>query len=599
MTSSCLQQEDPSAHILHICRGGLNTGDGSSTGGNTDTGNGSSATGDDNSSSISVSISSNDSDEQIKQAVASLEKIAARYSLSTTALDNVVAKASDPMSATDKAEIVAAFSNVVSKIKDIQNSDQNTVDQNTGDNASDPNHANTGYTTNLSGTAAANKRLSENKLVPVKPDYDTTPINPHDKKYLIDTTGLRGQKMVMLEDMSTGQGTKEDQITSEVDVNNTKQTVRVTNPAIHTMQTVNNKKNFVLKGDGSNVQEPIVDKVSFTDFAPGEKMVLTAVEMDAGTQQPVILDNQYLIGRKSLTPTTSDGVATVQFNEFDGAPNARYMTPVLNSAGLVTNSVVNDGISSAQDSDNNSDAVNRDETNDEQADGSVTGAYQGVAGLGLGTDDTDAETDTTAYNINLQSLNSLAALSDGDQAKWVAYETAQSADGNVVAEHKDASDTGQTISITHNAGTTDNNAQGGLTVNNQNGQKQGNDGSLDSHNANNPSNGGSISNGSNPTNGSNPSNGGSLSNGSNPTTGSSTTPGSQYTTTQPGQNGTTTTQVPSQLPSQARSVFSQGQPLQGTTYVRPSVTRPTFGQTGGTDKLSNNWFYNFIYRFVK
>ncbi|GEB05837.1 hypothetical protein EFS21_00890 [Levilactobacillus brevis] len=575
--------------IPHICRGGLNTGDGSNTGGNTDTGNGSNTTGDDNSSSISVSISSNDSDEQIKQAVASLKKIADRYSISTTALDNVVAKASDPMSATDKTEIVAAFSNVVSKIKDIQNSDQNTVDQNTGDNASNPNHANTGYTTNLSETAAANKRLSENKLVPVKPDYDTTPINPHDKKYLIDTTALRGQKMVMIEDMSTGQGTKEDQITSEVDVNNTKQTVRVTNPAIHTMQTVNNKKNFVLKGDGSNVQEPIVDKVSFTDFAPGEKMVLTAVEMDAGTQQPVILDNQYLIGRKTLTPTTSDGVATVQFNEFDGAPNARYMTPVLNSAGLVTNNAVNDGISSAQDSDNNADAVNRDETNDAQADGTTTGAYQGVAGLGLGTDDTDAETDTTAYNINLQSLNSLAALSDGDQAKWVAYETAQSADGSIVAEHKDASDTGQTISITHNAGTTDNNAQSGLTVNNQNGQKQGNDGSLDSHNNNNPSNG------SNPSNG-----GGSLSNGSNPTTGSSTTPGSQYTTTQPGQNGMTpTTQVPSQLPSQARSVFSQGQPLQGTTYVRPSVTRPTFGQTGGTDKLSNNWFYNFIYRFMK
>ncbi|MCE6034265.1 hypothetical protein LL939_10020 [Levilactobacillus brevis] len=129
--------------IPHICRGGLNTGDGSNTG------NGSNTTGDDNSSSISVSISSNDSDEQIKQAVASLKKIAARYSISTTALDNVVAKASDPMSATDKAEIVAAFSNVVSKIKDIQNSDQNTVDQNTGDNASNPNHANTGYTTHF------------------------------------------------------------------------------------------------------------------------------------------------------------------------------------------------------------------------------------------------------------------------------------------------------------------------------------------------------------------------------------------------------------------------------------------------------------------
>ena len=124
--------------IPHICRGGLNTGDGSNTGGNTDTGNGSNTTGDDNSSSISVSISSNDSDEQIKQAVASLKKIADRYSISTTALDNVVAKASDPMSATDKTEIVAAFSNVVSKIKDIQNSDQNTVDQNTGDNASNP-----------------------------------------------------------------------------------------------------------------------------------------------------------------------------------------------------------------------------------------------------------------------------------------------------------------------------------------------------------------------------------------------------------------------------------------------------------------------------
>lgn len=510
------------------------------------------------SSTISVAISTGNSDAEIKQAVDSLEKIAARYDISTTALDNMLNKAGNPMSVNDKAAIVAAFSNVVAKIKAIQTADDDLVHHNDGENATNPNHANLGYETNLSGTAAAKQRLADNHLVPNKPDYDSTPINPHDKQYLIDTTALRGQKMVMTEDMSTSQGEFEDPITSEVDVNNHQQMVRVTNPAIHTMQTVNNRKNFVLKGDGENVSEPIADKVSFTDFAPGEKMTFTAVEMESGTQQPVIIDNQYMVGRKTIKPSTSDGVATVQFNEMTSVPNARYMTSVLDDSGLVRNNAVSSDISSTQDDDTNRDALDHDETNDAQANGSVNDAYQGIAGMGLGTDDTDAETDTTAYPINLQSLNSLSSLADGDEAKWVAYETVQSADGNIVAEHKNAADTGQTVEITHRIPTTPS-SQGGLLIDNHSGQHQGEDGHVDSHNGENPYT---------------------------PTTVSQVPSQAPY-------------QIPSQLPSQARSVFASGQPLQTPVYAHPGVTRPVFGRTGGTDKLSNNWFYNLIYGSTK
>lgn len=260
----------------------------------------------------------------------------------------------------------------------------------------------------------------------------------------------------------------------------------------------------------------------------------------------------------------------MQFNEMTGVPNARYMTSVLDGSGLVRNNAVNSDISSTQDDDTNRDALEHDETNDAQADGSVNDAYQGIAGMGLGTDDTDAETDTTAYPINLQSLNSLSPLADGDEAKWVAYETVQSADGNIVAEHKNAADTGQTVEITHRMPTTPT-SQGGLLIDNHSGQHQGEDGHLDSHNNENPYTNGSVTPG-----------GGSYT----PTTVSQVPSPAPY-------------QIPSQLPSQARPVFGPGQPLQTPVYARPGVARPVFGRTGGTGKLSNNWFYNLIYGSIK
>ena len=326
---------------------------------------------------------------------------------------------------------------------------------------------------------------------------------------------LRNVRMVAIEDMVNPDysGNKKDNvITSEVDVNNTNQQVRVTNPQIHTMQTIANKKNYVIEGKGKNDKQPIVDEVEYKDFAPDEKINLSAVEMDSGTKRPVLVNGQYLYGRTIFTPEEQEGSVNVNFNLLTREPSYKYIAKMLNTDGtMITTLDTSEDTSQSQ-----SKGVNSPK----------------------GTVNEQENQDTKAYDIPMETLaQNLQNAADGDKLSWAAYETAENGK-DIVAEHKDATDTDQIITITHKEDKKKNKKPKKNIIKQKQKQKQNNGDNKNTNNINIPG-GGSKGSGSDSNGGSTPNSGG-------------TAPG--------GASG-------------------------------------GYAQTGGTNKLSHNAFYNFVYKW--
>lgn len=431
--------------------------------------------------------------------------------------------------------------------------------------------------------------------------------------------------MVMLEDMSSmddADSPSKTVITSEVDKTNKDQQVRVTSPKIQTLQTIKNLKTL----DGVTQKEPLADTVSFTDLAPNEKVTLTAAEMDKGTKQAVRLNGQYLDGRKTFTPTTSDGKVTVNLNPFNDAPSARYMVQMLDDKGLLHNTSIKEATDSTQNSDNNAAALDRDETDtaddgrgatdndsrqstnggqdtdsvakdqdssslsekDKQAIAEGTGNsdnydnkdYNGQAGAELGTDNVDQHEDTSVYDLNLETITT--------PQTWTAFESLENPNGDMIAEHKDINSADQTVTINPKpksptppttpgeGGHNENN--GKLKIKNKN----SNQGSNKSDNKNKTGNAsGGNATGSNNTNNVNVG-GGSGSGGPNSTNGSNGNNGS-------GSNGGIQTGS-----GQGVGAGATGKNI-APVNSNASPASPQLAQTGASDKVSHNGFYNFLY----
>lgn len=151
----------------------------------------------------------------------------------------------------------------------------------------------------------------------------------------IDTTKLRGLQMVAVEDLSTPTGTSgqttsqviaQNTITSEADMNNKQQTIRVAAPSITTHATIDDKQIVDLDAQaaaGKHIN--YVDAINYEDFTPGEPVKFTAVAMDKATGKPVKLAGKYyLVGTVEITPKQANGTAKVTFHESTTAPMALY-----------------------------------------------------------------------------------------------------------------------------------------------------------------------------------------------------------------------------------------------------------------------------------
>lgn len=416
--------------------------------------------------------------------------------------------------------------------------------------------------------AQAANRIAANNITPNNPRITDDPTDTSTPNFKIDTRKLRGITMTAYEDLTQPTDNNAQVITSDGGTKNTDQSVRVTNPRIHTMFMVNDKKTEYT----STKLAYVVDKVMFEDFAPGQKAVLTSVAMDKGTGEAAKLNGHFIVGRTTFTPQATSGTVKVPMNTQEEEPEIRYMTKQLDANGMPLFKA--DTTQQAHSTATDSQLLNMDGST--MSDGQDTG-YESQADNSNGTDNVNDHTDTQQMPFDLTSLyNERDDNNNPTPVQWTAFETAEWGDNDntnhdVFTEEKNLNDTDQTITIKiptngdtptpvtpTGAGTNNNN-------NNNNSQTQ--------------------------TNGNN-----TLTNGGNTVTVNvpSSVPGTTTTTTVP------TTTVPATVtPTTYTTPIVTGQQTQAQTQPVTIVNKPSFAQTGGGSKLSNNKIYNWLFGWLK
>ena len=333
---------------------------------------------------------------------------------------------------------------------------------------------------NPDNSAARNRQLAKESAekdgVLVNPDPRDTSVKQdlNDSSFDIDTTMLRGQKISLVEDLITKPDGDEDNhtvVASDADVNNGEQQVRVTNPHIKSLQTIDDKRLKAITGRNMNEKVPLIDTVEYWDAAPGEPITFQAVEMNKDQKRPVIVNGKYLAGQKTVTPKKSDGSVEVYFNPLTNAP-APYLTNVmLDKDGHVRNRAYLADVKAQQKADKNAnkDAVKGDQVENAGAnkhdntqnngvddykdkhkdsntknDDTIWQTFTDTRDSMYGTDDISSREDSSAYDI---SLKNLISMDKKESQNWTAFETALNTAGDIIAEEKDYSNEDQTIKI--------------------------------------------------------------------------------------------------------------------------------------------------------
>lgn len=418
----------------------------------------------------------------------------------------------------------------------------------------------------------ANQRIKANNIDTVDPRQNDSHIDLHDKKYQISTLALRNNSLNLFEDLITEDNSI---LTSEADLDNKDQTVRITNPKISTMQLINNRKNYVLDGSGKNVKVPIIDTVKYEDCAPNETLSTVAVEMDTDTKRPVNISGQYLFGRTTFTPEKEKGQLNVNFNLLDHEPMFKYFNKVLDDSGLLSKDVPKEDLGGGNTSDTRHDVEKQD---------------------------------TSAYDIPMEDIAKLQSLSDGDRFLWTAYESLENSSEDLISEHKDLKDTDQTITLTHHKKDKNCNTCSGVTINNSNNNTStgGNANSTGGNASSNSKGKGGDSNakGTSDADSKSKSKGkGGDSNAKGTGNADSDAKGtgnadseSNSKSKSKGKGGDQDSKSDSNSNSTADSRSgNSGSNGNGSEDLGSGAG---FAQTGGNSKFSSNWFYNLIYKWL-
>ena len=327
------------------------------------------------------------------------------------------------------------------------------------------------------GVVQANK---DGALYPNDPTITEDPVDMNDHKYDIDTLNLRGQKINLVEDLITSVDRNYPTVVaSDADVNNLNQQVRVTNPQIKSIQTIDDKRLYAINQDNLTEKVPIIDTVQFTDLAPDEEATLQAVEMNVDQKRSVVINGKFLTGQRTIKPKRSDGQVEIYFNPQTKEPYA-YMTNImLDKDNHITNKAYLAQLhqNQKQDESANSDANEGDETNhaatspsselgsntqkpnsdsntndqknenkhsNTSTDSALWQSVIDTSGSYYGTDDISSRDDTDAYDIRIKDLASQDKM---ETMTWNAFETLLNPNGEIIAEDKNYDDKDQTIQI--------------------------------------------------------------------------------------------------------------------------------------------------------
>lgn len=265
------------------------------------------------------------------------------------------------------------------------------------------------------------------------------------KATMINTTSLAGKSMVMVEDLSevNGNGSKrtvaQNWITSEADMNNNQQTVRVAKPSIHTEASINGQKNFKFVKGKDGIVKSITDTVDYNDFVPGKPQKVTVVEMDKATGKPVQIDGKYIVGTLTFTPKNANGSVTVQEHLTSQKPAQQYLTESLGESvkddASTTSSNASSQASSMTSSSSNK-ASSSSKASSKSSMSSKAKSEQGSSSMS-----SSASSSSNNDEINLKSI--------GSRANWVNFETTQNVGqgNNVTAEGKDLNDNAESVAI--------------------------------------------------------------------------------------------------------------------------------------------------------
>lgn len=324
------------------------------------------------------------------------------------------------------------------------------------------------------------KAEMDKAITPNNPASTEDPVDMNDHKYDVDTLNLRGQKINLVEDLITSaESISPTVVASDADVNNMKQQVRVTNPQIKSIQTIDDKRLYAINKDNLTEKVPIIDTVQFTDLAPDEEATLQAVEMNVDQKRPVVINGKFLTGQRTIKPKRSDGQVEIYFNPQTKEPYA-YMTNImLDKDNHITNKAYLAQLhqNQKQDESANSDANEGDETNhaatspsselgsntqkpnsdsntndqknenkhsNTSTDSALWQSVIDTSGSYYGTDDISSRDDTDAYDIRVKDLASQDKM---ETMTWNAFETLLNPNGEIIAEDKNYDDKDQTIQI--------------------------------------------------------------------------------------------------------------------------------------------------------
>ncbi|QDR73716.1 hypothetical protein FOD75_11550 (plasmid) [Limosilactobacillus reuteri] len=130
-----------------------------------------------------------------------------------------------------------------------------------------------------------------------------------DVQFTLNASALAGKEVVVFEDLI--RTSKPDHYTTKHEnINDEGQTVKFTNPSIHTKATNN-------ETDGKKLQptdkEDLKDTVSYTDLVPGKTYTMKGVLMDKDTGKPVMVNGKQVTAEKTFTPTSANGTVDIHF----------------------------------------------------------------------------------------------------------------------------------------------------------------------------------------------------------------------------------------------------------------------------------------------
>lgn len=360
----------------------------------------------------------------------------------------------------------------------VKSTDSNATETTKDETASSTNASTAESTTTKSSTVASTEQSSgettesttatsstESKDETTSSDENTADSESTEE---IDASQLAGDTLTFFEVLSTPSEREnpENVLVSETDKDNKSQQVKVNQPKIQTTQRVNGGKSILDSKTGK-----YVDTVKYENLTPGEQVTLKVVETKNG--KPVVVNGKYLTGTKTFTPDKANGTVDVEMKLTDQkpadelinkvidektgkiAPSFDYVTPNGNKSGTATDGETSSTESSNEKSTDSSATTDESATTESTTSASEENGVSPAAYLDDASSSTEESSSTTEGSKDESKFDSETTKAENvklEKGEYVAFETMygdtdENGTPTVIAEHKDANDKGQTVTV--------------------------------------------------------------------------------------------------------------------------------------------------------